>query len=279
MLKKAEIIESIKAFPPISSAAVELLPLLQEENVNIVKVIQTIECDPALTSNLLKTVNSAAYSGVRRISSIKEAVIRLGTKNIGQMVMVLSADQCHQASARAYDCTPEVLWEHSLAVAMGCEETAKSLNLNKPHYLFTAGLLHDLGKLVLSTFADVDVSMVQDLAMIQGKGLDEAEQEIHGVDHSELGAALLEKWNFPPEICGMVRFHHQPQKTPDNNVFTHLLKTMDALFSPESMQGGLFKLPYDSVTRIGLTADIVDKIRTGVTGSLEQKKKLFSGKH
>ena len=119
-------------------AVMESITLLQNPHADIDELIHTIEHDPGLTANLLRLANSAYYGGTGKIDSLRQAIVWLGTKCILQMVIASAAAPLFRPAIKGYDLSPDDLWKHSVAVAVGTERLAEALGLKPPDFAFTA---------------------------------------------------------------------------------------------------------------------------------------------
>ena len=210
MSRRDDIIAALATIPSLPTAVIEATKLLRDPEVSIAKVTETIKFDPSLTSNILRTANSAYFGATRRIPTLKQAIIRLGTSNVFRLVVASSVAPIAGQAIKGYDLSPGELWAHSIAVGICSETLGKMLKIDYPGYIFTAGLLHDLGKIVLGNFSIINTGSISQIAIKNNVSFDEAEMSVLGIDHAEVGALLLEKWNIPAEISEVVRWHHYP---------------------------------------------------------------------
>ncbi len=231
MDKREDILKAIrqmKAMPPI---AVEIVHLLQDPDYDFNKLIQMAEHDPGLTADLLRVANCAFFSTARRIQSVRQAVMRLGVKWVYEAIVLNSVvgPLSHQPIP-GYNLPANALLNHSIAVAVGTEEIGRTLAMQmNDDYIFTAGLLHDLGKVAMSTFVAADQDSFMRLVQEEHVPFVEAEQEILGITHAEAGAALLEHWKLPVSIVNTVRWHHYPDQYSSDNSPVDLVHLADHL--------------------------------------------------
>jgi len=210
MNQRAQVLQKIRSIPALPAASSAVAELLRDPEVEIDDVVRAIEFDQSLTSNVLRLANSAYFAGPRTIGSVRDAVVRLGMNRIFQLVIMTAITPMVREEVHGYDLAPGKLLEHSIAVAVGAEELALELKLHPPLYTFTAGLLHDIGKVVLGTFLEADAESILALAYGENVSFEEAEQDVLGINHAEAGAVLLDTWNLPSGIVDVVRFHHAP---------------------------------------------------------------------
>ncbi len=226
---RERILSKLSSVAAIPTASVELVRLVQEPDAPNSKLAQAIEYDPSLTSNLLRLANSAYFGFSRAVSTVRDAIFLLGRNEIFQLVVASVVGKMTQKSVRGYGLSPSELWDHLMGVAVVSRRLGEALHPKIPSYTFTAGLLHDIGKIVLGTFGEVDPEPIMELAEQEQIDLVSAEQRILGIDHAEVGARLLESWNLPAYLAEVVRWHHEPGKDPGQAVVAGLVHVADAL--------------------------------------------------
>jgi putative nucleotidyltransferase with HDIG domain len=279
---RKEILEKVKLVPAMPPAAVELVKLLQNPNVDMDKVVRLAEHDPGLTSNLLRSANSAFYTTAKGVHSVREAVSRLGLKWVYQTVVSSAVSPLAKQEVRGYDMAPGYLLSHSIMVASGTEEIAKTLKLDAPGHTFTAGLLHDLGKLVLGTYLKVDVKAIIKLVHEKQISFDDAEREVIGIDHAEVGAVLLETWHLPDPIVETVRWHHQPDALPKNSLACDLVHMADNISMLTGMGQGSDGLNYTPspkvVARLHMKAALTELVVFQMINKVKEWQQLLGVK-
>jgi len=281
MSSREEIIEKVGALESIPSSKLELISLLQDPDVEMGKLASTIEMDPALTLNLLRLANSVYFGCPKEVATVKEAINRLGTSNIFKLVVTSVAAPVVKKEVEGYDLAPRDLLKHSLSVAVGSEKLSRALNVRLPDLTFTAGILHDIGKVILGDFIQVDASPIMNLAIDQQVSFEEAERQILGIDHAELGAILLENWNLPSSVVDVVRWHHQPESCEsEDNTVLYLIHIADSL----SMMSGIgvgsdglnYRINEEIIKRLKITVSNVEFVVSEILGGLLELDDLLS---
>jgi putative nucleotidyltransferase with HDIG domain len=246
MSLREQILEQTRAVPALPSSATRILAMIQDPDASMSDIMDIIAVDPGLTTDFLRLANSAYFAGPRRISSLRDAGVLLGTARIQQLVIASAVFPLVMPPLKGYDLPPGELLDHMVAVAIGAEELAKALQRAAPPWTFTAGLLHDIGKIVLGTFVEVDCQPIVQLAFQQGVSFEEAERQVLGVDHAEVGADLLAQWQFPEDIVQVVRWHHQPEQMPGDPLVADLVHAADTLSVECGQATGVDGLNYRS---------------------------------
>jgi len=216
MKKIEKILDNIKRLPPFPLVALKIMHIAMDEEASVQEIVEIIQYDPSITANVLRWCNSPYFGLRRKITSIKEALVYLGSKHLLEIVMLSSCAPYLEKSVAGYELAQGELWRHSVACAIMSQILAKKIKEDDA-VVFTGGLLHDIGKIVLSEFVKDTFDKIIQLVK---KGYDflSAEKEIIGMDHAELGGRIGEKWGFPEEITKIITYHHQPEEINDVHV-------------------------------------------------------------
>lgn len=208
-----QLINQIDRLPSLPRIYVELTELLKNSNLSSVIIGEVIERDISMTAEILKLVNSAFFGVSHSISTPREAVTYLGKETVKTLVLSLHVFSEFNSSVTA-GFSMESLWAHSLQVAIIAKKIAESIQGDKKmiEESFTAGMLHDLGRLILLSKLPAKYSHVIESAKQNGIGLLEAEQLEFQVTHARVGGYLLGLWGLPGQIVEAVTWHHCPDK-------------------------------------------------------------------
>ncbi len=187
---------------------------------------EVISTDTALSTRLLKIVNSAFYGMPSRVDTIPRAVNLLGMRELKNLTFAAS-------TAEIFSGIPPDLvdmagfWQHSIYTGLMARQLAQHCNVLHAERLFTAGLLHDVGRLLM--FMKIPEESVQAEVMCQHseRSLCEIENELLGFDHTEVGYALLKEWQLPANLCATIRYHHNPQDAHDAHLESAILHIAD----------------------------------------------------
>lgn len=204
----ADVLRRIHNLPSLPAVVIELLASLEGDDVHIEKLASEISQDQALSAKTLRLANSSFYGMARQVTTIQEAVAILGlgtVRNVVTTASLMGAFPSHPPGG--FDATP--FWRHAIAVAVCARALALGLQSN-PDLAYTAGLIHDIGRLVLVTQFQSDYEATLAFRMQHDCGLLEAERAVLGLDHAAVGQALSQQWKFPPAIQEAVAAHHRP---------------------------------------------------------------------
>lgn len=198
----------------IPSVALKLLNLTNDDNARIENLSRIIETEPVLAAEILKQVNSAAYALPNKITSIQRAVNMLGFSAVRQIALnqLLYNKLIQQNPTQSFNLL--FFWQHCLYVASLSKRIAAALDYPEPDLLYTGGLLHDIGKIVMETHGRVTYSDFIDSTNKSRHSPIEEERRFFGITHAEIGHVFCLEWQLPASIMAIVAFHHnQPTKT------------------------------------------------------------------
>jgi putative nucleotidyltransferase with HDIG domain len=244
-----ELLRRVKVLPPSPQVLPKVLEALRHEQTTLEEVGELIALDPVLTAKLLHYCNSVYFSGREPVASVPEAIGRVGFQTIFALVSAVSGSRVFNTPAGA-GLDGSQLWKHSLTTAFACKFIADDIEADS-NLLFTAGLLHDIGRVVLAQAKGAEYVKLYREAVSSGANVAEREKAAYGFTHADVGAALMESWKLPAILVQAVQFHHQPASGGSAKKmaasicvgnalahrFEHPADTLDAA-NPE-MQGGL----------------------------------------
>jgi len=197
---------SLGSYGPV---LLEIEAALQSPQCNLSTIGDAIQKDPDLTARLLRLANSPFFGFANRLSTVAEAVSLLGIQQIQDMITASSVlDQFKGVPDELVN--KDSFWRHSLAVGIAARLLAMERRLPKPDKFFVAGLLHDVGRLVLMSQAAEAAQAVFALYQSERMLLRDAEMKVLGYDHQQIAAELLQSWSYPPTLVQAVAYHHNP---------------------------------------------------------------------
>jgi len=223
MIDIQTIIRSIKKLPPFPGVASRALKILEDPDAAVSQVIPIVQYDQAITANVLKLCNSAYYGLVRKVRSLREGLVLLGNAELKNIILAGTVVKFLQQENKGYDLSSGELWKHALASAVVSKIISDRVNGSEHPSLFTAAILHDIGKVVLNSFVDRYFEQIIALVNQGGCSFLEAESEMLGINHAEVGAKIAESWNFPEDIIRAIRLHHRPEEASDDDLLTPII--------------------------------------------------------
>lgn len=207
----------------LSVVASRLLGMLGDEEASLREVAKIVQTDAPLTARVLRIANSAAFSRGRQITSLFRAVMHLGMRMVIGITIGSCTARLMNRPLDGYESEAGELWDHSLRAAIAAREFAFHSRKTLPEDLaFTAGLLHDIGKSVISEFL---VGSSEKLATMCAEARVgdylEAERSVLGTDHAAVGCAIAQRWGLPQALCESIKDHHNPGESDPQ--FRHLV--------------------------------------------------------
>jgi putative nucleotidyltransferase with HDIG domain len=201
-------IESIRELPTLSLVANKINAVLHDPKSSVSDLSKIIEKDQSITTKVLKLVNSAHYGLMEKVNNINQAIALLGYRNISYIVMTLAVfDALKYVEKRSFD--RRKFWVHSIAVAIMSQKLARESNFLLLDDIFTAGLLHDLGKVFMDGFMHEEFEQIISKAEDEGLSYLEAERALFDVDHSMIGEWMARTWRLPLHVVAAIKHHHE----------------------------------------------------------------------
>lgn len=205
-----DITNRVDSVKPLPDTAMKLMNVMGDPRSTLDEIVNTIKYDQAVTSQVLKLCNSSFFGLSRKVTSLNDAMLCLGTIKVLQLVMSVHTNNMLSSEQKGYGLEPGVLWKHSVAVALASSLFAQQLHIPDGNLLFTAGLLHDIGKVILNEYVADDFAEIIRHVHEDHISFVEAEQQVLGFSHEEIGGMIAEKWQLPPAIVRCIRYHHMP---------------------------------------------------------------------
>ena len=218
--KKIEsVLSKIQKLPTLPAVANKITKLMKDPTCTAIKIAEVMDKDQSLTTRVLRLVNSAYYSLYTEVTNVRHAVALLGFRTISQIIISISVFDVFKGRY-GEDFDREGFWKHSIGCAVISQMIAKMTKYPKVDDCFTAGLLHDAGKVVLDQFLHEEMTKV--IALIKEKNIcfADAEKEVLGLNHAEIGGQVMKNWNIPVTIMVAVQHHHQQVEERKGTAFS-----------------------------------------------------------
>ena len=204
-------LNTIRELPTMPVVLVQLIRMLQDQDVSTEKLGKLIETDQAISSKILRLVNSAFYGLRYSVSNIPQALMILGFNTVSNAAISVAVINAVCVKRRHEDFDLTEFWRHSIAVAVAGRYLGRKIRLQDPDNAFTAGLLHDIGKLIMLQFLPELFDAAWEMERKEGVSFHEAERKYLPVNHAILGAHLARMWKFPTALVECIEYHHEPQ--------------------------------------------------------------------
>lgn len=212
------LIHRVDALPEVPQVAFRVIQLLNIPDTAVSQLAELIGADQALTAKLLRLCNSAYYGLSRTVTTVSEAIMIVGFSAVKSMVLMITTQSTMNKGLLGYKIKPGEFWRHSLGTAESARLIAKQCGDSREEESFTAGLIHDIGKMVLNQCALPEVYRATNLMQKENISIYAAEARILGFNHAEAGATLADRWRFPPLLVDAIRYHHEFNHAPSDNL-------------------------------------------------------------
>ena len=215
---KAMILTSVEELPPMPQVVIKTKELIADPNSDAKKIAEMIETDQAIATKVLKVANSSYFGMSGKISSISHASVVMGHKILGEIVTLAGTEGILDGKLKGYGYDSKDLWKHSLAVAYGSKIISNSKNPALAEEAHMAGLIHDVGKIILDSYILDKKDEFEAYMEKEEKTFLEAENHYFGFNHAEIASEVCRKWNFPDSINSAIKHHPKPSGSNDNQL-------------------------------------------------------------
>ena len=270
----------IRELPALPLVVTRVLKLVSEPNASVQDLNKIISSDVALASKILRLANSAYYGLSRQVSTITEAVVYLGFNMVKAMALSISVFDVLKGRGSCYKYfSREALWRHAIACGVASRIIARKIKLVDLETVFLAGLLHDIGKLVIDQYRNKEFKQILNLAEREHMLIMEAEQRIIGVDHTEVGYWLADWWKLPESLTSPILGHHNSDIYLKNNIaaIVHVANAIcRELGLGNSGDEQSFKPDPKALAFLGLSANLASEIEESLRHELENAEIFLS---
>jgi HD-like signal output (HDOD) protein len=273
---RQKILKSLKDLPPMPQVLMKAREIMDNPNSGFPELSRVLETDQAIAAKVLRMANSPYYGLSGKVSSIQHASVVLGFKTVGELVTMAGSSSVVGNALEGYELEAGALWSHSMAVAFGSRIIAKKKRPELANDAFSAGLIHDAGKLILDKHVAQRKPAFEAIMGDGGKTFLDAEKEILGFDHGQIAAEACKKWNIPATLAIPIQYHHYPDQS-NGNVLSYILHVSDSLAIMSGIgtgiDGMLYRMDEKALDFLGLTAEDLDAIIGEAVESVEHMQK------
>lgn len=223
------IVRDVERVRPLPTTANRVLQAMQDPFASGEHIANLMRLDQALAADVLRFANAAIYAGSRQTASVQEAVMRLGFARVRTLVLGAATAALITGRLNGYGMGATELWDHSVITASLAKYVAQTVNYRDLEEAYVAGLLHDIGKLVLDQYVRVDSNMLVELMQRHQWQLWQAEEKVFGMDHGAVGGLMAQKWQFPGNLVDAIRCHHWPSLSRGKPDLAAIVNVADAL--------------------------------------------------
>jgi putative nucleotidyltransferase with HDIG domain len=278
----AEGLSAAGDLPLLPTTAQKALEATRDKDVALSDFARLIEKDVALAATLLKLANSPLYSWGRTIDNLEQAIVRLGLRECESLVVAVGMRSLAGRASAAVKAQCQALWQHSFLVGCLCRKLNRELGFGFRGEEFTAGLLHDLGRVVIALLVPDAFAAADPLTFEEDDGLLDRERQLLGFDHCTVGAGYAENARMPRTVISAIRHHHRPREATLAPELVELVAAADHLanhFQRGGDAGG-----YQAASNLGFTlmarrldADGIDYFEDRVPSLLKEASQVLAG--
>ncbi len=276
-----ELVSEVSDLVSLPEVCMRVTEMIDDPNSTAESVGKVISQDPALTAKLLKIANSSFYGFSAEIATVSKAVAVLGTKQVRDLVLATSVSKAFEGIDNEL-VTMKNFWKHSIFCGLTARIIAYESRKAKGESVFIAGLLHDIGQLIM--FSKLP-ELSKEALMLSVEGpqelaLNKAEQQVFGFDHTQVGAELIRRWKLPVSIQECVEFHHDPTKAkeyPGETAIIHLANSLACMAELETFDEGEMQRIDPAIWQIlGLDGEIMHPVVSGAQAQIAEVQSLLS---
>jgi len=227
-------IRNIKNLPTLPAIVGRILEVADEAGSSARELADIISHDQSVSAKVLNLANSAFYGFSRRIATIPQAVVVLGFETVKSLALGVSVFQSLSLKVGRVTFDREQFWMHSIGCAAAAKLVAKSIGLKDTGTPFVAGLLHDVGKVILDTYFNAEYQRVIEEMLDEGRSAVDVETDVLNIDHAEVGGWMATRWKFPDTLVTPITFHHNLLGTPAENLNFVLMVNLANILTKKS---------------------------------------------
>jgi putative nucleotidyltransferase with HDIG domain len=237
LMERAEIlIGAVDDLPTIPVVATKVLQLLDDPDVSVEEIADLMLTDQVMTARVMKLINSPVYKPTQEITSLKRALVYLGLRHVRELALTTSVINAFDGTTGALELN--AFWEHSFGVGMVSKIIAKRIGYQDLEKAYISGIIHDLGEVFLSNFLREPFMEVLDHIKKHPVKLVDAEAELLGTTHCEIGLCMARKWNFPDAYCDVIAHHHNPREATVDPILCAIVNLSDLFCSVRELNYG-----------------------------------------
>jgi HD-like signal output (HDOD) protein len=260
---KERILRTLKDLPPMPQVAQKAREVMAKPTSSFSDLAKVIETDQAIVTRILKIANSPYYGLSGKVSSVQHAAVILGSKALMEMLNLACSNEILGRTLAGYNLDAGDLWTHSLAVAAGSQILARRVKPELEQDAFAAGLIHDVGKIILDPYIEERKETFQAFVNKGSETFLNAEKHILGFDHAELASEACQKWQIPSAMATAIRYHHDPSRAKDDTL-SFIVHAADAIAIMSGIGAGLDGMLYtlhpEAMKRLNLKPDDVSSL-------------------
>ena len=223
------IVRKVNDMPVLPNRVEKIITITEDPDSSIEDLEKEILMDQSLTSKILKLANSAYYGYPRKISTVSQATILLGFQTIKSMALASTVSKMMAHELKGYALEENDLWTQSQTCAIISRHIAQEVKFSNPETAYIGGLLRDIGKTILNYYVEKEYKAIVNKVEYGKISFLDAEKEILGFNHAQVGEKIATKWNFPEDLVEAIGLHHTPEKSTINPELVSIVHIADAV--------------------------------------------------
>lgn len=274
-----KIIRRVKDLPSLPNITNEIMRLTEDPDSTVHDIEAVIMKDQSLTARVLRLANSAYYGYPRRISTISEASVLLGFQAIRSITLTASVGGMLTKEVPGYGLEENELWRQSQSCAIISRHIARKVRFSKIDQAYVAGLLRDIGKVIVSYYLTDHFKQIMEMVEKEGISFLKAEENVLGFHHGQVGARIAQKWNLPDDLVEAIAYHHSPEKATINPRLTSIVHIADAVVMMMGIglgvDGMVYNFSQEAIETLGIDSSVLEQLMSEVSDLLLDETAFF----
>ena len=271
MLTIESLAEEIDHLAPVSNVAVKVMALLDDPDCGMSDLSDIIRHEPALTANVLKLANSSYFGLPSKIDDAKQAIVYLGMSQVVELVLLAACAKSFAVVCDGYGLGAGELWQSAVSAAIVANDLAQIKGLKHTSPVFTGALLRDIGKVVLHQYVNNAIEPILERVKSQGLTFRQAERQVLGFDHNQVGAMIVRHWHFPPALPCIIGSYHTPFEAEGCFLEASIVYLADAVCRKLGIGLGVDGASYSEDERVARSLALDDHAIRKVTDGFGEK--------
>jgi putative nucleotidyltransferase with HDIG domain len=267
----------VGVLPTMPKVAIRVREMVSNPDTSVPQLVKILSTDPTMAAAILRVSNSAAFAVRGGVSSLQQAIVIMGFRTLQSVVTAACAASLHNKASVSFK--DQVLWDHSLGVALAGRSLAHECGYAREDEAFLAGLMHDVGKLVLDFNRREEYAKVVERVYNEDVTFQRAERELLGFDHTEIASLVATEWKLSPHLVEAVRRHHEPAEATIEPALCAIVSLANSLcvklcIGPER-HPDLDLMQLETTSILGLAPEKLEAIAAELPATLAKEKSLF----